>query len=66
MVPVLSQLKSFGDDFNILIQQLSSMNKNAGIETILEILLLRNRQFLDTTARIKELLIKISDKCAQT
>lgn len=66
LAPLLLQLKTFGDDFNMLVQQLSSTDKNVSINTALEILLLRSRQFLETTTRIKELLIKISDICAQT
>jgi len=64
LAPLLPILKTFGDDLNTLIQELSHDN-NTGINTMLDVLLLRSRQFLDTTTRIKELLTKIADTCAQ-
>jgi len=64
LAPLLPILKTFGDDFNTLIQGLSADN-NAGTPIMLDILLLRSRQFLDTASRIKDLLTKIADTCAQ-
>ncbi|HVU55939.1 MAG TPA: hypothetical protein VHD83_12835 [Puia sp.] len=64
LAPLLQTLKTFGEDFNYLINGMSSGN-NTGTTIMHEILLLRSRQFLDTTSQIKELLIKIADKCAQ-
>ena len=64
LAPLLPILKTFGDDFNTLIQGLSADN-NAGSHIMLDILLLRSRQFLDTASRIKDLLTKIADTCAQ-
>ena len=63
LAPLLPILKDFGDDFNTLIQGLSGSN-NTGTNIMLDVLLLRNRQFLDTVTRIKELLTKIADTCA--
>jgi len=65
LAPLLPTLKTFGDDFHLLVQQLSSMDKSTNAEILLEILILRSRQFLDTSIQIKELLSKISDTCAQ-
>jgi len=64
LAPLLPILKTFGDDFNTLIQGLSGDN-NVGTNIMLDVLLLRNRQFLDTATRIKELLTKIADACSQ-
>jgi len=64
LAPLLPILKTFGDDFNTLIQGLSADN-NAGTNIMLDILLLRSRQFLDTATQIKDHLKKIADKCAQ-
>ena len=64
LAPLLPILKTFGDDFNTLVQGLSG-DSNAGTNIMLDVLLLRSRQFLDTTVQIKELLIKISNTCVQ-
>jgi len=64
LAPLLPILKTFGDDFNTLIQGLSADN-NAGTNIMLDVLLLRSRQFLDTATQIKDHLKKIADKCAQ-
>lgn len=64
LAPLLPILKTFGEDFNTLIQGLSGDNSTSA-NIMLDVLLLRNRQFLDTTTRIKELLTKITDTCSQ-
>jgi hypothetical protein len=64
LAPLLPILKTLGDDFNELIKVLSAAN-GSNIPVLLEILLVRNRQFLENTNQIKELLIKIADTCAQ-
>lgn len=65
LAPLLPILKTFGDDFNSLTQNLSPCKNNTGTDIMLDVLLLRSRQFLDTTTQIKELLTKIADTCAQ-
>lgn len=64
LAPLLPILKTFGDDFNTLVQGLSADN-NTGSHIMLDILLLRSRQFLDTSTQIKDYLKKIADTCAQ-
>lgn len=65
LAPLLPMLKTFGDDMHAITQSMSPSRHQNGTDVLLEVLLLRSRQFIDLTTQIKDLLIKISDACGR-
>jgi hypothetical protein len=65
LAPLLPILKTFGDDLHALVERLSHSNKPEAIQACLGIITHHAENFLRTSTQIKDLLIQISDTCAQ-